>query len=387
MGQHPLYPALKATAETLTDHGIRFLLAGGTQLGAVRDGALIGHDYDFDLDVFIDHPPPSDTAGARTSPSRIRLSDPLFRRIAEDLERKGLGLEEKWIRGVRLADGQRMDNPESFASVIRVTQQGQQIGDLYLFTVFSDGIARRYDPVTTTYFNPRTQNPAWYCEQPDTAELYGDPYPVMRDAHVVCENIYGPQWQTPIAPGSHGPGRHKNGGAVVDRDLEPIIIHALRNGWDTDYSQCPQWPPPITHVNSMRARPWVVRNEPLVDITGGDRHHMLYPSPSDVGIAEAMALRNAAVRGLRKASDDTRVLEAERANAEAERANAEAERANARLDASRQRLAEQHEKLRQIRRNPVAFGWRYGLRKIRWRPCGRPASPGRWHGDSGDGGT
>lgn len=351
MAQHPLYPALKATAAVLADHGIRFVLTGGTQLGAVRDGALIEHDYDFDLDVFIDHPPPSGTSPTGATQKGIRLSDPLFRQIAQDLGRSGLGLEEKWSKGVRLADGQRMDNPQSFASVIRVTQRGQRIGDLYLFTVFSDGIARRYDPDTTTYFNPRTQNPAWFFEQPDTVELYGDPYPVMRDAHVVCENIYGPQWQTPIAPGDHGPGRHKNGGAVVDRDLEPIINHAIRNGWDTDYSQCPLWPPPITHVNSMRARPWVVRNEPLVDITGGDRHHKLYPSPADVGIPEAMAMRNAAVRGLRKASEDTRILEAERAKVA--------------LDASRRRLAEQNLKLRQIRRNPLAFGVKYGLRKIR----------------------
>ncbi len=339
MQRHPLYPALQLITTVLADNGIRYALAGGTQLGAVRDGALIAHDYDFDLDVFVE-------------------DVPRLRSIASDLAPHGLALEEKWSAGVRLADGQRMTGPHSFASCIRVLWDGSRVGDLYVFTVFNDGIARRYDHATTTYYNPRTQNPAWYYEQLDIAELYGDPYPVMRDAKVVIENTYGPRWRTPIEPGSHGPGHHKNGGAVVGRIIEPAINHALNNGWDTDYGNCPPWPPPITHVNSMRARPWVIRNEPLVAITGGNQK--LHPSPADVGLAQAMTLRNVAVRALHKAFDDAGVLTAERTDAELLATRR-------RLAATRQRLEAQHDKLRQLRRNPVAFGWRYGLSKLRQR--------------------
>ena len=349
MSRHPLYHWLQCTTDILAENEIFYVLSSGTLLGAVRESALIGHDTDFDIEIL--------------APDLPRL-----RGLQKDFAKYGLTLSDNMIRGIGIHDGTRATAARSFVSTVWVLHEGRHVGDIFVFTIFNDGLARRYDPNTRTFANPRHQHPAWYYEQLALADLYGDSYPIMRDAWMVLESMYGPEWTRPITPGEHGPGRHERGGAIRDRDLERVINHAIASGWDSDYSGCPIWPPTITHVNSNLARWWIIQNEPLVDLTGRVTERLPLSLPGDVGIANAMSARNQAVRALRQATAAARVLESEAASREAAKLK-EARRhlaeQQSKLEETSRRLAEQQSKLRLLRRNPIAFLYRYAIRKLR----------------------
>lgn len=235
--------AFEAVTARVEAAGIPYVLSGGTMLGAVRDAALIPHDPDFDLEF------------EREDEPRVRL-------LAGELATLGIELRSKRREGVRLRDGRPGPPGGCDASNLQVYADGRHVGDLLFFTVFDDGIARRYDPVTRTLYNPRMMIPAWYLEDPSAARIGDRQYPVVRDAALVLEVTYGPDWQRPIAPGDFTAGRNPRSGAVYDKPTERLIAHALDQGWDGDYRTRPTWPPKVTFVNSHAARRWVFRHEP-----------------------------------------------------------------------------------------------------------------------------
>ncbi len=348
---HPLYAAFRTIARLLEEHGIHYVLSGGTMLGAVRDGAMIPHDKDFDFELLAED-------RARVLALRDRFA------IA------GIELREKRRKGLRLDDGSWSPEASCFASNIHIRVDGAHVGDMLLFTVFDDGIARRLDVETQTLYNPRTMIPAWYLEGTETATLYGDPYPVVRSPEVVLETIYGPGWVQPVAAGEFPAGQNRGSGAVFDKPTERLIRHALDQGWDGDYRGRPRWPGPVTYVNSQAARRWVRRHEPEL-LTGGrdllpaERIARIRSEPSDFRSYHELRLLlidgvQAGSTGHRQIAPKRRpALEAER-DALAERL-AERERRVALLE---QRLEAERVKLRAVRRRPVRTMLGYARRQL-----------------------
>ncbi|TVP71165.1 MAG: hypothetical protein EA340_05005 [Nitriliruptor sp.] len=300
--------AFEAVTSRVETAGIPYVLSGGTLLGAVRDGALIPHDPDFDLEF------------DRDDEARVRA-------LQDDLAALGIELRVKQRNGIGLADGRPGPDGGCHASNLQVYADGRHVGDLLFFTMFDDGIARRYDAATRTLYNPRMMIPAWYLEEPRTARIGTRSYPVVRDAALVLEVTYGPDWRRPIAPGDFTAGSNPRSGAVYDKPTERLIEHALAQGWDGDYRDRPSWPPRVTYVNSHAARRWVFRHEPeLVStdiltrahrLAGRDRaaglraHHQRRLDAIAIGQAFAAAEARWQRTQHRRSREERQVLEAE----------------------------------------------------------------------------
>lgn len=355
---HHLYPAFRTIARLLEEHGIHYVLSGGTMLGAVRDGAMIPHDKDFDFELL-----------AEDRARVLALSD----RFAAE----GIELREKRRRGLRLDDGSRSPDASCFASNIHVRVDGVHVGDMLLFTVFDDGIARRLDTATETLFNPRTMIPAWYLEGSETTSLYGDPYPVVRSPEVVLETIYGPGWVRPIAAGEFPPGQNAGSGAIFDKPTERLIRHALDQGWDGQYHDRPHWPGTVTYVNSQAARRWVRRHEPEL-LEGGeqlldaDRMARIRAASSDFRAYHE--LRLLLIDGVQAGEVGHRQLAAERhvglqgerdgLRDQLRRAQERLARRERRIEVLEERLEAERVKLRALRRRPVRTVLGYARGKL-----------------------
>ncbi|MCC5949137.1 MAG: LicD family protein [Nitriliruptoraceae bacterium] len=344
MTEHPLLRPFQDVANILRRNDIHFVLSGGTMLGAVRDGQIIPHDKDIDFELFAD--------------DRERVLE-----LRAQFEACGIELKEKYRRGLRLDDGSKVDEPVCFANNIHLRHDGVHIGDLLLFTVFDDGIARRYHEPSGTLYNPRTMIPAWFLEETVEAPIAGEMYPVVRDPEVVLETIYGPGWVRPIAPGAFARGQNTGSGAVFDKKTERLIEHALANGWDGDYTDRPRWPTEVVHINSQAGRRWVFRHEPelvrgaenlLSDVRSkaiyGEtspfrRHHALR-----LLVLESMQAGSSAAKRLAK--EELEPLEVELARTREER------------DRARRQRDLAHAKLRAWRRRPVRTGLAYARRKL-----------------------
>lgn len=241
----PLLSDLIAICDAFAAEGARYFLSGGTLLGAVRDGALIAHDQDLDIDCLSDDVDMVERAVARLA---------------------GSGLDMRWKAGSVIERRTRARSPDRRpASALQIFRGERVIADAMMFTIFGDGLARRVAPGGTVYFNPKMTAPAWFYEGQEEVEIDGRRFTTVRSPHVMCEKVYGPDWRTPLKPGEFLPNRHRTSGSVDDADLALLIRHALDCGWDGDYSQRPVWPCPIEYVDTLANDDWIARHEPSLD--------------------------------------------------------------------------------------------------------------------------
>lgn len=240
-----IFPILKTLCRTLEENNIRYFLAGGTLLGAVRDGEIIKHDKDFDIDILAE------------DEARVLA-------LAECLEHKGVTIRKKSRTGVRTLEDGSVQEYIILHSNITVFHKTQHAGDISVFTIFNDGIARRLNNCNMLY-NAKMSIPAWYYEQSTPVYLHGEQFSAPRSPELILRKIYGEDWQTPLKPGQYAPGRHVGSGSVPDADIEMLIRHALEHGWDGDYSERPVWPPANLMVRTKLGRRWARRHEPLLN--------------------------------------------------------------------------------------------------------------------------
>lgn len=159
----PLLDSVQVVLDALADAGIEGFLAYGTLLGAVREGALLGHDSDADLGYVSRHTAPVDVI--RES---FRIQRTLARNGLEVVRYSGGGLKVM----VQEADGSRRG--------------------LDVFTGFFDGSGRLVlmGEVRTAF------EPEWIWPL-TTATLEGHEFPVPAEPAHLLEAMYGPHWRTP----------------------------------------------------------------------------------------------------------------------------------------------------------------------------------------------
>ncbi|MFZ2502339.1 MAG: class I SAM-dependent methyltransferase [Nocardioides sp.] len=158
----PLMAAIGEVLEALSRAGVEPFLAYGTLLGAVREGALIGHDSDADLGYVSDHSHPVDV---------MRESFELQRRLTE------MGYPTMRYSGA--------------AFKVDVVEADGSLRGLDVFGGFMrDGHLHLMGEIRTPFER------AW-IHPLGTASLEGHVFPVPADTDRFLAATYGPHWRTP----------------------------------------------------------------------------------------------------------------------------------------------------------------------------------------------
>jgi hypothetical protein len=215
--------------DLFVSHGIWHALAYGSLLGAVRDGDVVPWDYDFDLFV---------------RPADVRQIVELNR----EPNPHGLTFKTIFQDPANLAV-----NPGRvtafWTSSLVVREHGCAVGDLYAFTVFRDGVARRFDLRSGTYYYPHSSFPNFFLEDLDEATIRGVRYPIPRHAEKWLEGNYGADWRVPYRAERQG-GAARPGATIYGDRYAPRLAHELawcvERGWDRSvYAEAPAWPQAI----------------------------------------------------------------------------------------------------------------------------------------------
>lgn len=222
---HPLLPTLELVTRALTARGVRYTLAYGTLLGAVRDRALVPWDDDLDLLAR-----PADRAAVLD--------------MAAELASAGLEVVEVRYpathlalrpRGLRQFDG----------GLIRALRRGRKVVDIFLFAPFADGVARRYDFENEVYWAPHSSFPTFHLEGTATVELAGREYPAPAAPERWLEIVYGRGWRTPRRNRAQGGASERDrniyGHRVVPH-LRQDLAWCRRRGWRPTGEGLPVWP-------------------------------------------------------------------------------------------------------------------------------------------------
>jgi hypothetical protein len=213
----------------LRARGVWHCLAYGTLLGAVRQGAVIAWDYDFDMFVR-----PSDV------PRLLTLNG--------DLAADGYRLEEVPLDGSRLAINP-LGIERAVSGHLALMRGGDRCGDLFVFNLFSDGVLRRFDVERGVYWVPHNAFPHYFVERLEAASIDGVPYPVPQHADVLLAGLYGEHWREPYRAVIQG-GTGRDGLTIhshrYDPKLRAEIAWCEAQGWNrTKYRNELRWPRPI----------------------------------------------------------------------------------------------------------------------------------------------
>jgi SAM-dependent methyltransferase len=200
----PLLDAIGAVLDALREAGTEAFLAYGTLLGAIRGGALIGHDSDADLGYLSPHHHPVDV---------IRESFALQRRVA------GLGFDTYRYSGFAF----RVDVAEGDGS-----KRGLDVFGGFIAEPVGDGPAMLYlmgeigAPFLREWIYPLT-----------SATLEGRTFPVPADPERLLVATYGTGWRVP------DPAYHFETARPTVRRLNGWFrgIRVLRSEWERKHSR------------------------------------------------------------------------------------------------------------------------------------------------------
>jgi hypothetical protein len=209
----PLLDAISEVLAALDDAGTQAFLAYGTLLGAVREGALIGHDSDADLGYLSAHTHPVDV---------IRESFALQRKVAE------LGYGTYRYSGFAF----RVDVAEADGS-----KRGLDVFGGFIAEPVCDQPPMLYlmgeigAPFQREWIYPLA-----------TATLEGRTFPVPADAERLLVATYGPGWRVP------DPAYHFETARPTVRRLNGWFrgIRVLRSEWERRHSRTRRALPPRT---------------------------------------------------------------------------------------------------------------------------------------------
>lgn len=199
----PLLDSIERVLAAIKDAGVEAFLAYGTLLGAVRQGALIGHDSDADLGYVSRHSHPVDV---------VRESFALQRHLT------GLGFETYRYSGIAFkvdvieSDGFRR-GLDVFGGFI-----AEPVGDRPAMLYLMGEIGAPFAP---EWIYPLT-----------TATLEGRSFPVPGEPERLLEVTYGPGWRVP------DPAYHFETAQPTVRRLNGWFrgIRVLRSEWERKHS-------------------------------------------------------------------------------------------------------------------------------------------------------
>ena len=247
--QDELYKHLLYISSLFKKAGISHQISDGTLLGAVRENDILAtEERDFDIDV---------------ADSEV----PKIHGIVEEARKDGYEIVDRTPGTIEFDIGYNFDDMKqerssSGGAGFLILYAGEFVGDVYVYTVFNDGLARRYCLQSEALVNAKMTIPAWFLEGSKSVRLRDKSFPGSREPEKLLAKTYGDDWQTPIAPGEFGPGRHPDSGGIYDSDLEHLTIVALGNGWEPEYSKRPSWHRRIDKIGSYAGRRWVMRHDP-----------------------------------------------------------------------------------------------------------------------------
>ncbi|HWI16856.1 MAG TPA: LicD family protein [Vicinamibacterales bacterium] len=220
--------ALEELHQLLDRHGIWHCVTYGTLLGAVRDGDIIPWDYDFDI--------------------FIRPTDiPAIEAALADAPH-GFTIEPAILDGASLAVNP--DRLRSFwGSHFKCYKDGVAVGDAYAFSLFDDGVLRRFDVAQDTYWCPHSSFPHFFVQALDSVSIRGRQYPAPRHSEKFLAGVYGEDWRTPYRAPMQG-GEPREGTTTHGDRYEPKLAAEVQwcveLGWDrSSYSGELHWPRPI----------------------------------------------------------------------------------------------------------------------------------------------
>lgn len=208
--------------------GVWHSLTYGTLLGAVRGGDIIAWDYDFDLFI---------------KPADLPLIEDAMAAAPH-----GLTVERAILDGDALAV-----NPDRigafWGSHLKCLKDGEAVGDLYAFSLFNDGVLRRFDLAQDAYWCPHSSFPHFFVEQLGHATIRGHRYPAPQHAEKFLAGVYGDDWRTPyraVTQGGEGRAGTTTHGDRYEPKLAAEVAWCAAQGWDRSrYAGELPWPRPI----------------------------------------------------------------------------------------------------------------------------------------------
>jgi hypothetical protein len=224
-----LFEELSWIDALLERHGIWHTLAYGTLLAAVRDGDLI--PWDEDLDMLIE---PGDEEALIAL--RPQFAERGLRLVSARQPTSHLPV---------CPPGVRTFSP----SVVRALRGRKTVCDFFMFSLFDDGIRRRYDFRNEVYWAPHMSFPDYFVAKRATVRLRGRAFPGLRRAEAWLASVYGRDWQTPrrnrALGGLHQAHRNIYGHRVAPR-VAKDAAWCVAQGWDRSrYRDRPAWPRPV----------------------------------------------------------------------------------------------------------------------------------------------
>lgn len=227
--------------DLLASHGIWHALAYGSLLGAVREGDVLAWDYDFDLFIRPEDVPR--IVGLNRKPNPHGLT---FKTVYQDATYLA-------VNPGRVAS--------FWTSAVVVQEHRRSVGDLYAFTLFRDGVLRRFDMRNGAYYYPHSSFPHYFVDELDEATVRGARYPIPRRAEQWLAGNYGADWRTPYRAVRQG-GDLRPGSTVYGDRYEPKLSREIAwceaQCWDrTRYVSAPPWPQPIRAAGPTGLTPGV----------------------------------------------------------------------------------------------------------------------------------
>ena len=221
-----LSDALEYVHRAFDERGIWHCLAYGTLLGAVRDRTFIEWDYDFDLFV------------------QPRDWDRIVQMSADTIA-DGIRFEPVSVPGLALAVNPTRVSACS-GSAIGVWRDDRKLADLYAFTLFDDGVLRRFDLAQEAYWVPHSSFAHFFVERLETATLGARQYPAPQHAERLLADTYGDDWRIPYRAERQGgvsrPGATVHGDRYAPH-LDDQIAYCEASGWDrSKYQHEYAWP-------------------------------------------------------------------------------------------------------------------------------------------------
>ncbi len=229
--------ALQTTHELLEAAGIWHCVTYGTLLGAVRGGALIPWDHDFDF--------------------FIRPAD-LARVLALDGSADGLRFLRTTKPAAALALGS--GRVATFDAMrVAVFSDDTHLGDLFAPSLFADGVLRIYDFGNEVNWTPHSSFPHFFVETLSTVQIGEREYPGVGHPEQFLAGVYGDDWRTPYRSAIDG-GDLRTGSTTHGDTYEPKLAGEIAwceaRGWRRDrYAGLPAWPRTVAGAGPVGPTP------------------------------------------------------------------------------------------------------------------------------------